>query len=181
MILKGYTKKIFNSECNPACEGVHCIAKLDQDIAEVLPYLSAALGGYEYLNNPPAVTFKAHGKPIAVQASQIAINALRSEAEADKILSWLQREINEAWENRSRIEPCYEGAPKPNLIEVLKHLPKTNCQKCNQPTCMVFAVRITEGNLAADDCPILDKEQGNRIGEYMGRFDMEKYYSWLRP
>ncbi|MBT8342923.1 MAG: Fe-S cluster protein [Desulfatitalea sp.] len=177
MLLKSYTKKIFNSECNPAYEGVHCVATLDQDIAEALPYLNAALGGFEYLNNPPAVTFKVHGKLITVQASQIAINALKNEAEADKILAWLQREINEAWENRNRIAPCHEGAPRPNLIEVLKHLPKTNCKQCNQPTCMVFAVRIAEGVLTADNCPILDKEKRGIINDYMGQFDMEKYYS----
>jgi len=41
MLLNRYSKEIFRPECNPAFESVHCIAHLDQDISEVLPYLNA--------------------------------------------------------------------------------------------------------------------------------------------
>ena len=37
-------------------------AQVVKDIAETLPYLNAALGGLEYLKDPPVVTFKVHGK-----------------------------------------------------------------------------------------------------------------------
>jgi len=56
MLLKGYTKEIFRPECNPGFQSVHCIARLEQDITEVLPYLNAVLGGFEYFEDPPAVT-----------------------------------------------------------------------------------------------------------------------------
>jgi ArsR family metal-binding transcriptional regulator len=42
------------------------------------------------------------------------------------------------------------------VIDVLKHLPKTNCRQCGEPTCMVFAVRPTEGAKRTDACPELD-------------------------
>ena len=45
--------------------------------------------------------------------------------EANKILEWLKREINEAWEKRAEIEPSYEGIPKPKVLEILKLLPRT--------------------------------------------------------
>ncbi|MFW6099209.1 MAG: hypothetical protein ACOC79_01795 [Thermodesulfobacteriota bacterium] len=41
MLLKGYQKEIFRPKCNPGFQSVHCIAHLDQDIAEALPYLNA--------------------------------------------------------------------------------------------------------------------------------------------
>lgn len=44
---------------------------------------------------------------------KIAINALKDKAEADKILEWLKRKINDAWDKRDEIEPRYEGMPKP--------------------------------------------------------------------
>lgn len=145
MLLKSYYKEIFRPECNPGFESVHCIAHLDQDISEVLPYLNAVLGGFEYLKDPPAVILRSQGKLITVHGDKIAVNALRDEAEADKILEWLKREINSAWENRDSIEPSYEGAPKPKVIEILKLLPKTNCRECGEPTCMVLAARMAEG------------------------------------
>ena len=113
MLLKSYSKEIFRPECNPNFESVHCIAHLEQDISAVLPYLNAVLGGFDYLKDPPAVIFRSQGKLITVHGCKIAINALKDEDEADKILAWLQREINDAWENRNGIEPSYEGAPKP--------------------------------------------------------------------
>ena len=45
MFLKGYRKEIFRPECNPTFQSVHCIARLETDISEVLPYLNAVLGG----------------------------------------------------------------------------------------------------------------------------------------
>ena len=119
MLLKSYHKEIFRPECNPNFQTLHCIAYLDQDIAKALPYLNSALGGYEYINDPPSVTFKVHGKLITVHSSEIAVNALRDEVEAENILEWLKREINEAWDKRAEIEPRYEGAPKPKLLEIM--------------------------------------------------------------
>ena len=96
ILLKEYTKEIFRPECNPSFQSLHCIAHLAQGVFEALPYLNAVLGGFEYFKEPPAVTFRAQGKIITVQARKIAVNALRDEEAADKILEWLKREINEA-------------------------------------------------------------------------------------
>jgi ArsR family metal-binding transcriptional regulator len=170
MLLEGYDKEIFRPECNPNFESLHCIAHLEQDVSAALPYLNAVLGGFEYLKDPPAVTFRAQGKLITVHGDKIAINALESEAEADKILEWLKREINDAWENRDRITPSYEGIPKPRLIEILKLLPRTNCRECGQPTCMVFAAMVAEGAKGAADCPALPADAAERLQEYMEQF-----------
>ena len=173
MLLKSYSKEIFRPECNPGFESVHCIAHLDQDISEVLPYLNAVLGGFDYLKNPPAVIFRSQGKLITVHGDKIAINALRDEAEADKILQWLQREINAAWTNRENIQPSDEGAPKPKVIEILKLLPRTNCRECGQPTCMVFAARVAEGVKGSEDCPPLEPGNIQRLEEYMSQFKFD--------
>jgi len=173
MLLKSYSKEISRPACNPGFESVHCIARLDQDISAALPYLNAVLGGFEYLENPPAVTFRAQGKLITVQGRQIAVNALKDETEANKILQWLKREINAAWENRDSIEPSYEGAPKPKLIEILKLLPKTNCKECGGPTCMVFAARMAEGVKGPEDCPSVGAENKQRLEEYMRQFTFD--------
>ena len=173
MILKGYHKEIIRPECNPGFESVHCIAHLHQDVSEVLPYLNAVLGGFEYVKDPPAVIFRTQGKFITVHGRKIAINALKDEVEADKILKWLKREINEAWINRDSIEPSFEGAPKPKLIEILKLLPKSNCKECGEPTCMVFAGRMAEGVKVPQDCPPLGTENKLHLEEYMRQFKFD--------
>ena len=170
MLLKGYTKEIFRPECNPSFQSVHCMAHLEQDITEVLPYLNAVLGGFEYFEDPPAVTFRVQGKIITVHPRKIAVNALRDEAEADKILEWLKREINEAWAKRGEIEPKYEGMPKPKVFEILKLLPKTNCGQCGQPTCMVFASLMSQGVKGPEDCPELMEQGAEDLRSYMAPF-----------
>jgi len=173
MLLKSYKKEIFRPECNPSFQSLHCIAYLDQDIGKVLPYLNAVLGGFEYLKDPPAVTFRIHGKLITVHPDKIAINALKDEAEADKILEWLKREINEAWEKRDQITPSYEGAPKPKVFEILKLLPKTNCRECGYPTCTVFAANVAEGAKGPEDCPALDEQRHANLIEYLSQFKLD--------
>jgi ArsR family metal-binding transcriptional regulator len=173
MLLTGYRKEIFRPECNPSFQSLHCVAYLDEDIKAVLPYLNARLGGDEYYREPPAVTFRPQGKLITVHPRQIAVNALRDEEEADKILEWLKREINEAWEKRAEIEPSYESAPKPKLLEILKLLPKTNCGLCGEPTCMVFAARTAEGVKGPEDCPPLTGEGRAGLQDYLSRFRRE--------
>ena len=59
------------------------------------------------------MTFRLQGKIIVVHGEKITINALKDENEADKILQWLQREINDVWDRRNEITPSYEGRPSP--------------------------------------------------------------------
>ena len=158
MLVNKYRLEIFNNECMPSAMSVQCFAHLDQDVGPALPYLNASLGGFEYIIEPPSVTFRLQGKLITVHAQKIAINALKDENEASKIVEWMIREINEAWENRNAIEPSYEGTPKPNIVDILKILPKTNCKKCGYPTCMVFATLVTEGAKDFTNCPQLGKD-----------------------
>jgi ArsR family metal-binding transcriptional regulator len=170
MLLKDYRLEIFNNHCMPGAMSVNCFAHLDQDVSDALPYLNSVLGGFEYIKDPPSVTFKAQGKLITVQGRRIAVNALRDETEARKIVAWLKREINDAWENRHRIVPSYDGAPRPQLIEILKRLPQTNCRECGEPTCMVFAARVAEGAKGVETCPALDGDRRRMLEAYMGRF-----------
>ena len=173
MLLKNCTKEIFRPEYNPSFQSLHCIAHLEQDVSKTLPYLNASLGGFEYLKDPPAVTFRVHGKLITVHPREIAVNALKDEEEAVKILQWLQREINDVWEKRSEITPRYEGTPKPKILEILRFLLLTTCRECGEPTCMVFATKIAEGAKGPEDCPHLEEKKRMRLEEYMEPFQFD--------
>ena len=170
MLLKGYRKEIFRPECNPQFQSLHCIAHLNEDISEVLPYLNSALGGHQYLKDPPALTLKVHGKLITLHPREIAVNALKDELEADKILEWLRQEINSTWEKRDAIEPSFDTPAKPRILDILKLLPKTNCGECGQPTCTVFASVVAQGAKGPEDCPPLDNKSKIKIAKYLEQF-----------
>jgi len=173
MLLTGYREEISRPTCNNTFQSLHCIAHLDEDISEALPYLNAALGGDTYIKEPPSVTFKSQGKLITVHGKKIAVNALRDEEEAHHILEWLKKEINDAWANREKIAPKYDGKSKPLILEIYKLLPKTNCRKCGQPTCMMFASLATEGIKGREDCPELTETGAENLQQYLGRFTFE--------
>lgn len=174
MLLQSWQKRIFRPECNPGFESLHCIADLDQEVGQALPYLNAHLGGFSYQQDPPAVTFRVHGKLITVHNDRIAINALADGAEADKILAWLQGEINQVWERRGEIEPSTVAAPQPQLLKVLRLLPnKAGCVRCGQATCLVFATLAAQGVLGPDGCPELEPGARQALEEYLGGFSLD--------
>ena len=41
------------------------------------------------------------------------------------------------------------------VMEVLKHLPRTNCGDCGQPTCLAFATQVIKEGEDLDKCPHL--------------------------
>jgi ArsR family metal-binding transcriptional regulator len=169
MLIKQYRTEFFRPP-NPEAQHLRCVAHLDGDISEVLPYLNVVLGGHQFFTDPLSLTLKFHGKLITLTPRQIAINILKDENEADNILNWLTREINETWERRRALQPSFEVSPKPRILEILKFLPRTNCRECGQPTCMVFATQVSEGIRGPDDCPPLDKQNKLRLQEYLGQF-----------
>jgi len=170
MLLTGYRKEISNPTCNNTFQSLHCIAHLDTDISEALPYLNASLGGDTYIREPPSVTFKYFGKLLTVHGRMIAVNALRDEAEADHILEWLKEQINEAWENRATIVPKYDGRKVPQIMEIYRLLPKSNCKKCGEPTCMMFASNATHGAKSAADCREMTEDGAKKLNAYLGQF-----------
>lgn len=44
---------------------------------------------------------------------------------------------------------------KLSAIELYKYLPKTNCRKCGEATCLAFAVKVLLGDKKLRECPLL--------------------------
>ena len=170
MLLKGYHLEIIRSHCHPDDDVLHAHVHLDQDISEVLPYLNTELGGDSYTREPPSLTFKWHGKLVTLHPRRIAMNALRDEAEAEAITRVIVEEINEKWEQRDQIVPSRETPRPPRVLDVLKLLPKTNCGQCGMESCMVLAIRITQGVKSPADCPDLSSEANAHLSTYLSGY-----------
>jgi len=172
MLLNGWTKDVTLPVCNADFQSLHCIAHLDEDITEALPYLNAEWGGQQFITDPPSVTFKIHGRLITLHPRTIAINALESAEQAESILDWLKKSINDVWARRRELQPSYKKAAAPLLLELLKRLPRSNCKRCGQPTCFVFATQIMEGGRPPEDCLALGLQKRMRLEEYLGQFGL---------
>ncbi|WDP83759.1 MAG: DUF3786 domain-containing protein [Desulfobacter sp.] len=51
-----------------------------------------------------------------------------------------------------------------NTMDVFKILKKTNCRKCNKPTCLAFAAAVFQGQIALSECPFINKELLEKYG-----------------
>ena len=169
MLLKRYIKE-FCRPPNPEAQHLRCIAYLDENISDVLPYLNTVLKGHQYIKKPPSLTLKFNGKLITLYSQKIGINIVKDEDEAGKILQWIKREINDTWKRYREIKPSFEVAQRPGILKILTLLPKTNCQECGQPTCMAFAVLVTEREKSPENCPQLNMQNKITLQNYLKQF-----------
>jgi len=51
-----------------------------------------------------------------------------------------------------------------NSMEIFKLLDKSNCRKCNEPTCLAFAAAVFRGEKQLAECPSLESEIIERYG-----------------
>ncbi|MEM1643755.1 MAG: (Fe-S)-binding protein [Desulfurococcaceae archaeon] len=57
---------------------------------------------------------------------------------------------------------------KLNAIELYKYLPKTNCRKCGESTCLAFAVKVLLGDRKLRECPLLSEKDFDGIKKTYG-------------
>ena len=170
MLLQSYQLEVVNNHCMPSARSVNCLARLDQDVGCAIPYLNAVIEGDQFTPDPPSITFRTEGKLISVQERMITVNAVQDEAQGRKIIEWIIREINDVWEDRAKIEPRYTRTERPQVIEILKRLPKTNCRKCGASTCMVFATWMIQGAKDETQCPELLEDEKRNLKDYLVKF-----------
>jgi len=155
---------------NPQATHLRGLARLDRDITELLPYLNTVLRGHLYMREPPSLTIKYRAKLITFHPQEIALNIVKDEEETEEIVGWLVGVINDTWARKETIEASYEVPPKPRILEILKLLPRTNCRACGQPTCLVFATRLSAGEAVPKACPELAAEALALVQNYLQQF-----------
>jgi ArsR family metal-binding transcriptional regulator len=152
--------EIFRPKCDPSKELLHAIGDFAADIAPVLPYLNAELGGWDYDAVNHVLLLKlSQGKWITLHRRRIAIRGCRDMEEAHALLKWIQGQINEVYERREEITPRYTGQAGLKVMDILKLLPMTNCKVCGYATCMAYAAALREGEISLNDCPPLREEK----------------------
>lgn len=172
MLIDKYDLEVFTPPCEPGAERFSAIARLQTDIGEVLPYLNATLRGAVYNPGAPALTWSKGGHRIVFHPYQIAVSNVLDREAAIQEVEGLIKLVNRTWERRAEIQPSYEVRRRPELMEVYKLLPRTNCKACGEVSCFVFANRMVTGQVTLEGCPVLSEpqyaEQQARLAELFG-------------
>ena len=159
MLIDKYDLEVFTPPCEPGSERFSAVARLMTDIREALPYLNATLRGAVYSAATPSLIWTKAGHRVAFQPYQIAVSNVADREAAIHELEGVVKVVNRTWERRAEIEPRHDERRRPQPMEVYKLLPRTNCKACGQPTCFVFAAKLTLGQVDLPACAVLQEPQ----------------------
>lgn len=130
--------------------------RLDQDVSPLFPFINAVLDEAVYYENPKHVSFLFEGYRCFLYPEVSAAHFFESKTAAKDFIASLITFLNHVYDEKEQIRPNYDQIKKIPIIDILKILPKTNCQKCGYLTCMAFAAALMKGKVPADQCPSLE-------------------------
>ena len=138
---------------------IRVIAEISGEIHEAFPYLNATLKGCIYNHPALTLTIKKDGKLFTLHAHHITLAKIEDEKEAEEILRWLKDLINETYEKQNQIEPNYSMAAELKALDIFRLLPGTNCKRCEEPSCLAFAVKLVGRDIEIIKCDPLFSEK----------------------
>lgn len=154
-LIVDYTIKIVEPGCAPGSGQYGLQIDLENDISEFFPYINAVIkdGYYDHANH--ILIWREPDQAYSFHPKEIRIARIEDSLKASQIASEIIEKINEVWQDRHNISPCYTERKLPTVIDLFKLLPKTNCKQCGFLTCLAYAAALRTGQVQLDDCPAI--------------------------
>jgi len=162
-LIRSYNLELIEPPCLPGADKWSAKAHLQDNISEVLPYLNAELKGANYIHNSNVLIWEAKGRKYAFRPHEIAAAPVEDREEGHKLINDLVDVVNKIWKQRHEIRPNFEQRKLPTVMDIYKHLPKTNCKECGYLTCMAYAADLRKGKTKPLQCPNLPEENKNNL------------------
>ncbi len=67
-----------------------------------------------------------------------------------------------------------------NTMDVFKLLEKTNCRKCNKPTCLAFAAAVFQGQIPLSECPFIDEDTLKKYGSQKLEYESASEQDYIK-
>jgi len=159
-LIRSFELRLATPECFPQATWYRAHVDVDNNISGVLPYLNAELTGCEYDRGASVLLWTEGGRRYAFRPGEIAVAPVADRQEAEGLVERIVGLVNDIWHRRHQIAPSFEGrkAP-PNLLDIFRLLPGTNCRECGYPTCMAFAAAVRGDPSKVSLCPHVSEEE----------------------
>jgi ArsR family metal-binding transcriptional regulator len=131
---------------------IRLIAYFSCDISEVMPYLNAVIKGASYNKNAHTLTYTKGRRVINLYNIKVALAKIDDIIDAWNILNEIKDLVNKTYQNKDKIKPNYEAGVKLTPMQIYDWLPKTNCKRCGEATCLAFAVKLLQGEQKLENC-----------------------------
>lgn len=154
-IITCYEYELAEPPCAPGSGryGVRII--LSEDISPVFPYLNTVLEDTYYDHENKVLIGREERRQYAFRTMEIRVAGVNEAAQAPEAVRKAVELVNRVWQERATIKPSFTERKLPTAIDIYRHLPKTNCQQCGYPTCLVFASELRTGKCMLEQCPLL--------------------------
>lgn len=126
-------------------------------LTEVLPYLNAIINRADYNPNAHSIKFTQDKVEFTIIDNQINVQKFCNRTELMELLDWIRDLINDTYESMSEITPRHTPRKFPPALTIYTMLPKTNCRKCGEKSCMAFATKLHKMDADIDECPLLSE------------------------
>ncbi len=132
------------------------IASPSPALDPVLP-LIAAISPSVIAYNPrtPSLTLRRQPGFITFYRDQVIVTQVKDVSEGLEMVSALRDLVNLCWRQRTTVEPATEARQAPRPLDVWTLLPRTNCRRCGEGTCLAFASGLLLHRREVDECPAL--------------------------
>jgi ArsR family metal-binding transcriptional regulator len=153
----GYCFALVNIDCLRSSTNFNVVMEMDVSIEELLPYLAAVLPGCTYIHGTGVINLMDAGHIVAIYPKRITLTDVNDKDTAVRLCRSYFATIQEVGSSREQIVPQYERRPSITLLAILRHLPQTNCGRCQCPTCMAFAAQVFRRETPISTCePLME-------------------------
>lgn len=142
----------FIQPCTTDSLRIRIKATPNRNISEIFPYLNTYCKSGIYNKKANTFTLNYGPKIIIMYEESINVSKLLNETDAFETLDYIKDLINEVNQKKDEIIPSYDMRKLPSPIEVYTYLPKINCGKCNEPTCLAFATKLINNKTKPKAC-----------------------------
>jgi ArsR family metal-binding transcriptional regulator len=129
------------------------------DLREITPYLNAMFRTSVYNHDDRSIKFTNDRIEYTIIGDQVNIAKFANRTELHELLDWLKDLINDTYESRSEMTPLHTRRKPVPVFFIYNLLPKTNCQRCDEKSCMVFAAKLNKLERDIDSCPVLSEPE----------------------
>ena len=144
------------SSCHSDPNKIRTIASLPESVEPLLPYLNAVLRG-SYHEEGKTFTFSYEKRPVIVGADQITVGKTENIDKVKDTLDHVIKILNKVARERDSIVPSTRPKSQLSPYTIYKHLPRTNCKKCGEMTCLAFATGLIQERCEMAQCPALQE------------------------
>jgi ArsR family metal-binding transcriptional regulator len=156
---------IETSPCLAEKELFKALTRASADLTEILPYLNSILEKPNYQGNSKSLAFKKGIVGFTLIGDQINVTKFINITELHELLDWVKDLINDTHLRKGEITPNHDSKTILPALTIFKMLPKTNCKKCGQNTCLAFAGKLNLLEAKIEDCLMFSEPEYQELFE----------------